>query len=143
MRLTADIHGSLRQTARETPLPVIVDGSCMRPWMDTGARVFVQHRRFYWPGDVIVFRTRDGRYLVHRVIGLYRKHGRLKYLTQADSAIRPDPAIDEESILGRVSGGPCNSQPMSVSTLRRLHAVTRFCRFAMVHMLKGARPVAE
>ncbi len=131
-------HGILRELAVE-PLCLCVSGWCMWPWIADGARVWVRRACWYWPGDVVVVRAGDGRWLIHRVIGGYPRHGCWRWLTQADAASRPDASRPGEQLLGKVCGGDCSVQAMRVPFAHRLGALGRFIRFfvgrAVMHEL--------
>ncbi len=142
------VHAALRQLADRAPLTVCVTGCCMAPLIEEGATVQVSAATRYWPGDVVVVRTGDGAYLVHRVIGLWWRRGRKHYLTQADAARRPDPLLPETAVLGRVSGGDCSAAVMRPSLARRCLSLARFVaqllRSARARLLRpGARQPGE
>ena len=50
----------LRELAGDGEARVVVRGACMEPLLRSGNEVRVRAKRVYWPGDVIVFRTRGG-----------------------------------------------------------------------------------
>lgn len=102
--------------------PVVsIAGACMAPALSAGRRLPVVAARRYWPGDVLVFLGHDGGLYAHRLIGLYRRCGRWRYLTQADNAVRPDASLTRERILGRLAGG--------VGLRWRVRAMARFIGF--------------
>lgn len=123
------------------PLLVPISGDCMSPWLRDGMRVRVQAERIYRPGDVVVIRTADGRWLAHRVIGVFRKRRQWWWLTQADMADRPDQAVLRQWILGRIIGGDCAPQIACVPLTHRLRAVGRFLRFAALRLSRAAATV--
>lgn len=96
-------------------------GECMSPHIKPDTEYTVRRRRFYWPGDVIVFEARDGTLTTHRLLGVYMRDGVWKLLTQADTAERPDFAVPTEQLIGRVEGVPP----------RRLFALGRYLRFCL------------
>lgn len=102
------VFAALRDLAREAPVEVAVRGGCMAPRLAEGDRVRVAAARFYWPGDVVVFRAPDGRLLAHRVLG-YRFHrfqgrGGLALVTRGDSCVVHDAPVALVRVLGRVLG---------------------------------------
>jgi hypothetical protein len=98
---------TLRDLAREHPLEVEVHGGCMEPLLIDGARVKVAPARFYWPGDVIVFRAADGRLLAHRLLGYRPLHGRLACVTRGDGCVVADAPVPLSQVLGRAAvAGP-------------------------------------
>jgi len=121
----------LRAFATDAPLQVRVRGDCMAPLLESGATVSVASRRFYWPGDLVVVHALDGRLLVHRLLGCYARKGRLRWLTQADAAPRPDPALAATQIVGKVVGGEGHPHANQVPLRHRLWACGRFLRHAM------------
>lgn len=84
------------------PITVRVSGDCMAPDLNDGQAVEVAPARLYWPGDVVVYATGDGRLLGHRFLGYYRRRGRWKMLIRADNARGPDPGVLGDQVLGRV-----------------------------------------
>ncbi len=123
-------HQILQTLMQKDSVTVHVCGMCMAPLITADAQLRVRRRRIYLPGDIVVFTTADNRYLVHRIIGLYRKGGRWKYLTQADNCARPDAAIGQDALLGRVTAGDCLTQAVRVPLFHRLRALARFFHFA-------------
>ena len=130
-RSPSERHRAVRRAVGGDPVTITVKGGCMAPWIEDDARVEVTPAAFYWPGDVVVALSADGRYLVHRVIGCYRRSAGLKVLTQADAAVWPDAAVSPAQILGRVSGGECHPRIVSVPLAHRLKALFRFARFGI------------
>lgn len=62
---------ALHAIAAERELRVKIDGECMYPLLKSGARVLIKQRRFYFPGDCLVFAGNEGKLMVHRLIGYY------------------------------------------------------------------------
>ncbi len=94
----------LRQIAEEDGMEVRIAGGCMAPALAPGDRVRVRPARFYWPGDLVVVRSAEGRLLAHRLLGLRPWHGRLAWVTQGDACATPDTPIPTRQILGRIEG---------------------------------------
>jgi hypothetical protein len=126
---------ALRAMAKERELRLKIQGGCMSPLLESGAAVQVKGARFYWPGDCLVFAGVDGRLTAHRLIGYYFKQCRIRYLTQADHAERPDRYILNGHIIGKVCGGECDSRLAKAPPLHRLWALGRFCRFVVKRLL--------
>jgi phage repressor protein C with HTH and peptisase S24 domain len=133
---TMQLHQTVRRLTDGESVTVTARGDCMVPWIENGAGVQVTPARFYWPGDVVVVLSGNNQYLIHRVIGLYRRSGKVKILTQADTALRPDGAVDSDDVLGRVSGGCCHACAVSVPFVHRLKASARFIRFIIAFFVK-------
>ena len=127
-RSTSWLHHRVRQIAGDESLAVTIKGDCMTPWIESDSLVHVAPCRIYWPGDIVVVLSRQGRYLSHRVIGLYRRQGMLKVITQADSSHRPDAAVRVNAILGKVSGGFCHPHAVDIPLSHRIKALLRFVR---------------
>ena len=131
-RGTLSWFSTLRLMAADSPVQVIVKGDCMAPLVADGARLQVSGpAAVYWPGDVVVLLIAGRGLTVHRIIGSYRRAGCLHYLTQADSAERPDPPVRPELILGCVRGGDCAQALVKVPLRHRLRAVLRFLRVVL------------
>ena len=114
------VHRALREMASEG-VRIRLDGDCMAPELVAGNEYTVRRRRFYWPGDVLLFQARDGTLTSHRLLGAYPRDGGWKLLTQADSATRPDFAVPTGQIIGRIEE----------ASQRRLFALGRFIRFCL------------
>jgi hypothetical protein len=99
-----EVLDALREMARERPVAVTVRGGCMAPRIAEGDRVEVAPARLYWPGDVIVFRAADGRWLVHRLLGWRWWQGRLVGVTRGDGCPCHDAPVPFGCVLGRVVG---------------------------------------
>lgn len=132
---SSQYHDVVRQLMDDESITVTVKGECMLPWIENGANVMVSPARVYWPGDVVVFLSSKDQHLAHRVVGLYRRSGRLKVLTQADASQRPDAASSIEHILGRVTGGDCHPHVHSVPLSTRMKSFWRFLRFVLAYVL--------
>lgn len=115
----------------DAPLRLRISGHCMHPLIRDGAAVSIQRRPRYWPGDVLVIRENTGRHLCHRLIGVYPKNGKLRYLTQSDNGRKPDNSVRHDAIVGRVVEGDCDPSIKRPPLHHRLRAGWRFGRFAL------------
>ena len=130
------LHNMVRQLAGDDTVAVTVKGDCMMPWIESDSLVHVTPLNTYWPGDIVVVLSRQGQYLAHRVIGLYKKQGQVKVLTQADSSFTPDTAVHLNAVLGRVSGGHCHPHAVSVPLHHRLKALLCFGQVVFKKVVK-------
>jgi signal peptidase I len=96
------VFEALRRLAREGPVEVNVRGDCMAPLFADGDRVRVTACRAYWPGDVVVFRTADGRLLAHRLLGYRPYAGNLAFVTRGDACVVHDAPVPRAAVLGRI-----------------------------------------
>jgi hypothetical protein len=89
----------LRQLAHDERLTLRLRGGCMTPHLEEGARVEVRRRRFYLPGDVLVFRTAAGDLAAHRLLGWRRR----AFITKGDACVTHDGPVCREAIVGAVT----------------------------------------
>lgn len=82
---------------RELESVVTVKGDCMEPLLHSGMEIRVRERRWYLPGDVIVFRTPAGDLAAHRVLG-WRPAG---LVTKGDHCSVHDAPVARSEIVGR------------------------------------------
>lgn len=135
----ANMHTAVRSLLGKESVTVTVYGECMQPLIRDSAQLQVTPSRFYLPGDVVVALSPTGSYLVHRVIGMYRKAGILKIVTRADNGSRPDSAVCLDALLGKVSGGDCHADAVSVPLVHRLRGVRHFICFIAARYAGRAR----
>jgi Peptidase S24-like len=95
---------ALRDLARSEPLEIVVRGDCMAPGIQDGDRIRVIPGRFYWPGDVVVFRGAAGRLTAHRLLGYRPGAGGLALVTRGDSCAVHDAPVRLNAVLGRATG---------------------------------------
>jgi len=118
------VFSALRDLAREEDSPVIVHGDCMKPLVADGATVRVRARRFYLPGDVIVFRTRAGDLAAHRVLG-WRPRG---LVTKGDHCSEHDAPVGRGDIVGAAR--------VRIAFVDRLRAIVAWTRLALRKVLR-------
>ena len=70
----------------------IVEGRSMEPLFHTGDVVFLVKKppEQIKVGDIIVYVTPDGRYIIHRVIDVYKSGGTTCYVVKGDNNPVPD-----------------------------------------------------
>ncbi len=132
------IHTVLRKIIRQESLTVTVQGNCMEPLLEDGARVEVRRKKFYLPGDVVVILSPSGCYLVHRFLGCYPGQGTVRFVTRADNGFRPDGAVAAGAVLGRVTGGQCRPQAFQVPLGTRIRALGRFTALIVERCIQRA-----
>ena len=87
-----------RQSAGEHSLPI--SGSSMLPVIESGDSVLIESGAAgLLPGHLVVFRQGDG-LVGHRLLSKVSGKGLL--LTKGDNALRTDPLVAEDEIIGRV-----------------------------------------
>jgi hypothetical protein len=103
VKVRSQTAAALRSLASSEPIDLLVTGDCMSPLLRSGERIRVRGARAYLPGDVIVFRRRDGRLLVHRVLGYaYDRLQGLSVIAKGDQLSREDDPVGLASVVGRV-----------------------------------------
>ncbi len=70
----------------------IVEGRSMEPLFHTGDVVFLEKKGpgEIAVGDIVVYVTPDGRYIIHRVIDVYESGGTMCYVVKGDNNPVPD-----------------------------------------------------
>ncbi|HEX6904309.1 MAG TPA: S24/S26 family peptidase [Thermoanaerobaculia bacterium] len=92
---------ALLDLLRHEPCEIIIRGDCMAPGIRDGDRIRVFPGRFYWPGDVVVFRGADDRLTAHRLLGYRPGAGGLLLVTRGDSCAVHDTPVPLAAVLGR------------------------------------------
>lgn len=110
----------------------------MEPTIPDGALVSVVRRRFYWPGDVLVFSSSDGRLIAHRLVGACRWRGCFRLFTRADNARNLDGGILPSDVIGRVVGGECRRSVARVPLEYRFESFGIFLRFGLRYLVTRA-----
>ncbi|MEM2204175.1 MAG: signal peptidase I [Sulfolobales archaeon] len=89
----------------------VVSGVSMEPILSTGDLVIiipVKDPLEISVGDVVVYKSASGRYIIHRVINIINVGGNTYFITKGDNNLVPDPSapglpgIPFESIVGKV-----------------------------------------
>jgi signal peptidase len=109
----------------------VVSGSSMEPILSTGDVVFISPVRSpseIGLGDVIVYKSQGGRYIIHRVINIISIGGKTYFITKGDNNPIPDtfgygyPGVPFENIVGKVvsiSGGVVKIPYIGIISLLR------------------------
>lgn len=105
------------ELAREGAAPSVtirLDGDSMRPLIRRNRdEVTIQPlNRPLRTGDVVLFQSRDGRYIVHRV----RRLRGSSLQTLGDNCWNPDPWIEEKQVLGLAAAVKRNGRSISLNT---------------------------
>ena len=97
----------------------IVEGKSMEPLFHTGDIVFLEkpdpsriHR-----GTIIVYRT-DGRYIIHRVIKIYKYDHTTCYVVKGDNNPVPDPGLSPCPYISWYRGVPLRAVKGIVASIR-------------------------
>ena len=115
---------ALRDVSRGAAVPLRIRGACMVPALDDGSAVMVRARRFYWPGDVLVFRTKAGDLTAHRMLGWRRA----ALVTKGDGCEVHDAPVTPQSILGAVD--------LPVRVRDRVRALRHFANLVVRRVLQ-------
>ncbi len=103
----------------------------MDPLLRPGASVTLRAKRFYWPGDVVAFRSADGCFRIHRVLGYLPGREGLRLITQGDGVRGPDRPVPLRAVVGRPVGGECSPRLLRVPLRDRLGALARLLALAL------------
>ncbi len=95
-----------------------------------GESVAVRRQRFYLPGDVVVVRRCD-HWNAHRFLGYALSVHGVVALTQADEAVRRDPAALVTAVVGRAECG--------VTVRDRVTALGKYARALLHRLIEGGR----
>lgn len=91
----------------------------MTPAFGDGETVPVRERRVYFPGDILVFRTRAGDFAAHRMLGWRRA----AVVTKGDRCEVHDPPVARNAIIGAVD--------VPVRVRDRVQALAQFGRIVL------------
>lgn len=128
---------SVDQLLQGRPFVLFVEGSCMIPHLFPGQRLSAEPARAYRIGDIVVVRESapSNRLLVHRVIGLYRRQGRWRLVTKAETGRRPDTAVSLDRVLGQVA--QVDGAALHIRWRDRLRAAWCFAAFALARLVRS------
>jgi hypothetical protein len=102
-------------------------GDCMAPVLEDGTPIAVRARRFYLPGDVLVFRTNTGDLTAHRMLGWRRA----ALVTKGDGCVIHDAPVAREAIVGAVD--------VPVDLGDRVRAMLELGRIVVQRLVRGRR----
>jgi hypothetical protein len=115
---------ALRDLSRNSAVPLRIRGGCMVPALEDGSAVMVRARRFYFPGDVLVFRTKAGQLAAHRMLGWRRA----ALVTKGDGCEIHDAPVASQAILGAVE--------LPVRVRDRVRALRHFAHIVVRRVLQ-------
>lgn len=93
----------LAEGAASVPVPVV--GTSMCPFLHPGDTVYLElPRRSLKKGDIVLFSREDGRYILHRIVGLVPEG---EYLLLGDNQTRPEPVRPER--IHAIAGAVCRN----------------------------------
>ena len=92
----------LKSFAQEGPVTVVVDGDCMQQTIPSGARLLLEFKRNYWPGDVIAFKRNDDKIVCHRLLGYAPGRNGWRVITRAENTDQVDVPVNVGHVLGKV-----------------------------------------
>ena len=81
-------------------MTLVVDGQCMGDALPHGSEARIEPRRFYRPGDIVVFGRGNGMLVSHRFLGYIPGRSGWLALTRADTAGDADGPVQARRILG-------------------------------------------
>lgn len=150
---SGDVHSVKCELAGEVlrssgKLRLQVTGLSMLPSVLPGDTLIVEHATgdSVANGDIVLF-GRDRRLFAHRVVSRSKTS---EILTRGDSMARPDPAVSEDELLGKVSyivrNGKCIEPTRSLTLSKRaLAALARRSQVAarVVVSVHGLRQASE
>ena len=114
----------LRELAQDAPLPLTVSGASMVPSLKPGQRVLVEACRFYFPGDVLAFRSADETLVIHRLLGYRFGIRQSRLVTCGDAAPHCDAPIKAEQVIGKIVS--IEGTPWRTPFKTRVKATTQF-----------------
>lgn len=113
-----------------------VTGRSMAPWLEDGALVTLRRvgAAALTPGDLLLFRTREGRAILHRFVRLDRlPDGTACFLLKGDSCAAADERVLEEQIVGKVTVAPRGGSRDGAAGTWREGVVHRLGRRALAY----------
>lgn len=116
--MNTPLFHALREMSAD-PISFRIRGACMTPALADGTEVSVRARRFYFPGDVLVFRTRAGELAAHRMLGWRRA----AVVTKGDGCEVHDPPVARDAILGAAD--------VPVRVRDRVNALRQYARIVL------------
>lgn len=97
---------SLGLLAEGKTIRIRAHGYSMYPAIKPGTVILIEPVRKKGPpapGEIVAIKRKNG-IIVHRIVKVINEEGKRKYVARGDSNAYPDPPVDEEMIVGRVTG---------------------------------------
>ena len=132
------MHFELLKTfAQEGPLTVVVNGDCMQRTIPRGARLRLENRRIYWPGDAVAFKRGDDQIVCHRFLGYLLTRRGWCVITRAENSKRADMPVYARHVLGKVTR--VDDAPFSPGMKDRLKALLFYLPAVMQQLVARLR----
>ena len=115
-------------TGLETPI-VIVRGHSMYPFFLDGDLVVISREDInkIELGDIIVYRTLEGKMIIHRVIGKRKIAGNIALTVKGDNNPLPDiPPITKSKLVGKVNEIRVSSGREEIAIVPKIPLIGRF-----------------
>lgn len=79
-------------------------GGSMYPFIRSGEAVLIDRAsgRGLRYGDIVLYCNNEGKVFIHRIVGVLRSGGDVRFIVKGDAAARPDNVVRDHEVLGRV-----------------------------------------
>lgn len=131
------------QIALNDWLTLVIRGDCMRPILASGDQVHVTKKRFYLPGDILVFHDIVQDIVSHRFLGYVITPQGLQVMTKADHGERPDVLVRPQNIIGKITRIAPYSEPLRISRWKRFYAGCDWLKFTLEILLRKFTSVSK
>lgn len=133
MKANADITGGLEEALEQCGYAVFVpEGNSMLPMIRPGLGcVVIKASEEYEIYDVVLYRRRNGRYILHRIVG----HDADGYILCGDHQSVLEYGITRSQILGKVNRWECGKHVHMPEGLAYRIYVTVWCRTFVLRKL--------
>jgi signal peptidase I len=106
MRDTVIVKALIETLRAGEAIEIPVEGKSMHPTLRTGDIVRVEplvNNEYFRIGDIVVFDSRDGRLVIHRIIEILRTRSQLMIITKGDTKLSRDTPLPANDFPGRVT----------------------------------------
>ncbi len=115
----------------------------MRPVLASGDRVLVAKKRFYLPGDILVYHGIEQTITSHRFLGYVITPRGLHVMTKADHGEQPDVLVRLQNIIGKITQIAPYPEPLRISSRKRFDAVCDWLKFTSGVLLRKLSLVSK